>query len=276
MSFSWNPVSLRVRIVSANREYCRPEWRWVHPGGKIAWFNLWLVAQGRGTMKLADDEMSLCAGDCLLLRLWRPNDGTHDPKHPLVVPYVVFELLDRRGRPLENPPDASLPALHRRVDPMGFFAILLQRCIDAHQAGDDSAAAAWLRSGLMELARQDALPTSASPQHEQMTRIETLCEDIRRDPAKAPRGEELAEKLGYSVDHFIRLFRKFKGVTPGEFIIQSRLQTACQMLRFSSLSITQIAGQLGYGDIYAFSKQFRQRMGTCPSAFRHNQTPYSE
>ena len=155
---------------------------------------------------------------------------------------------------------------------MDFFASQLQRCIDAHQAGDAPAAVAWLRACLLELARQDALPAPQSPQREQISRLDNICEEIRRDPANAPRGEELAEQFGYSVDHFIRLFRKFKGVTPGEFILQARVQAAGQMLRFSRLSVTQIAEQLGYSDIYAFSKQFHQRMGLTPSAFRKGAT----
>jgi len=161
-----------------------------------------------------------------------------------------------------------LPPLHRRIDPLGFFATLLQRCIDAHQAGNAPAAIAWLRASLMELERQDALPAPESFQHEQMSRIETICEAIRRDPAATPRCEELASQAGYSIDHFIRLFKSFQGVTPGEFILQTRLQAAGQMLRFSRLSVTRIAEQLGYSDIYAFSKQFHQRMGLTPSAFR--------
>lgn len=272
MNFSWNPVSLPLRIVSADKEYCRPAWHWVHNGGQTARFNLWLVAQGRGTMKFDDGEFPLCAGDCLLLRQWQPNDASHDPQNTLVVPYVVFDLLDRRGRPAGIPPSSPLPPLHRRMEPLGFFASLLQRCIDAHQAGDAPAAAAWLRACLMELARQDALPDPTHPQHEQRIQIDTICEEIRRDPAGCPRGEELAERLGYSVDHFIRLFKKFKGVTPGEFILQSRLQAATQMLQHSRLSITRIAEQLGYGDIYAFSKQFHQRMGMSPTDFRNGAT----
>lgn len=268
MNFSWNPLAFPLRIVSADKEYCRPEWHWVHGGGRSARFNLWLVTRGRGTMKFADGEMPLRSGDCLLLRQWLPNDATHDPNHPLVVPYVVFELLDRRGWAARIPPLSRLPPLHRRIDPPGFFAELLQRCIDAHQAGQTAEAVFWLRASLRELARQDSLPPPTSSHREQMNRIEKLCEEIRLDPARRLRVERLAARMGYSVDHFIRLFRKFKGVTPGEFLVQSRLQAAVQMLRYTSLPVSEIAGQLGYGDVYAFSHQFRQRIGQSPTAYR--------
>ncbi len=57
-------------------------------------------------------------------------------------------------------------------------------------------------------------------------------------------------------------------MTPGEFVIASRMEHACRLLRFSTQSIGSIAETLGYRDVYFFSKQFRARMGVPPTSYR--------
>lgn len=264
---AWNTIPME--ITRFGRAFCNPTWHWKHSGNTKMMFNLWLVVEGRGTMRVDGREYSLCSGDCFFFRQWRPNEGIGDPEHPLVIPYVQFYCLDRRGRPFPPPDDESpLPPVYRKILHLDFFDALLQRSIDAQHAGDHSASVQWLRTAVLEMIRQDELPVQTNMQREQLAMVDQMAQDIQRSPAEFGSVDSLAARAGYSKDHFIRLFQKYKKVTPGEFIIQSRMQAAVQMLRFSPLSITQIAEELGYGDIYAFSKQFRQRMGTSPSDVR--------
>ena len=79
----------------------------------------------------------------------------------------------------------------------------------------------------------------------------------------------LARAVHYSPVHFGRLFRRFVGETPSAFLIRARMDAAKSLLRGSSASITQIAEYLGYGDVYFFSKQFREKVGSPPSEYRH-------
>ena len=83
----------------------------------------------------------------------------------------------------------------------------------------------------------------------------------------------MARQASMSMDHFIRVFRRHAGVTPREFVIESRITAARGLLQLSSLGISQIASQLGYVDVYAFSKQFKARTGQPPSSFRSPPTP---
>ncbi|MBN1553788.1 MAG: AraC family transcriptional regulator [Phycisphaerae bacterium] len=264
---AWNEIP--IRITQLGRAYCNPTWHWVHQGEPHMLLNLWLVVEGRGIMRTGGREYALRSGDCFFHRQWEPNEGINDPKHLLVIPYVQFYCLDRKGRPLPPPKsNVSLPPVHRKILHLDFFDTLLQRSIDAQHAGDAVASTHWLRTAILEMIRQDELPARTDMQREQLAMVEQLANDIQRNPAEFGNVESLAARAGYSKDHFIRLFRKYKNVTPGEYIIQSRIQAAVQMLRFTTLSVTQIAERLGYGDIYAFSKQFRQRTGQSPMSYR--------
>jgi len=54
------------------------------------------------------------------------------------------------------------------------------------------------------------------------------------------------------------------------FVIQTRLELARQLILESGLSLMDIADELGYQDLYFFSRQFKQRYGQPPSTYRNN------
>lgn len=85
---------------------------------------------------------------------------------------------------------------------------------------------------------------------------------------------DLAEcsKITYlSISQTIRNFRAAYGVTPYEYLNQRRISTAKLLLTNSTMSIEEIAVQVGFPDRNYFSKYFKRKVGKSPSQFR--QTP---
>lgn len=62
-------------------------------------------------------------------------------------------------------------------------------------------------------------------------------------------------------------FKEFK-MTPKEYINSLKIEQAKELLKNEKYSIGKVASQLGYGDIYHFSKTFKAKTGYAPSAFR--------
>ena len=114
------------------------------------------------------------------------------------------------------------------------------------------------------------MPTLDGTSDAQREAIARVCAEIARQPGRPYPLPSLAKELHCSADHFARLFRRFQGVTPGEYIIRCRVEAAKTMLRGSSLPVTRLAELLGYRDVYYFSKQFRQRTGQTPTQFRRD------
>ncbi len=79
---------------------------------------------------------------------------------------------------------------------------------------------------------------------------------------------ELAATAGLSVTHFSRAFRDAAGKPPHAFLIDLRLQKACELLEHSKLSITQIAFECGFEQSQYFATLFRRKLGCSPSAWR--------
>ena len=76
------------------------------------------------------------------------------------------------------------------------------------------------------------------------------------------------KELAYSQAYMVRLFKEHMGVTPHEYVLRRRLETAQLLLKHSTLSIKEIAERLVFSDQYHFSNYFRKRLGMSPSQYR--------
>jgi AraC-like DNA-binding protein len=79
---------------------------------------------------------------------------------------------------------------------------------------------------------------------------------------------ELAADAGLSAHHFCRAFRQSTGLPPHAYLIQRRLDRACDLLRSSNMSITEIALMCGYSSGSHLSASFQKEIGVSPKMFR--------
>ncbi len=77
-----------------------------------------------------------------------------------------------------------------------------------------------------------------------------------------------ASQAGISPFHFLRLFSKVLGVTPHQYLVRSRLRQAARRLTDEDSAITDIAYDVGFGDLSNFVRTFHRAAGVSPSAFR--------
>ncbi len=80
--------------------------------------------------------------------------------------------------------------------------------------------------------------------------------------------QELAKLSGLSESSFRRLFHETYGVSPKQYLQQSRLTEAKWLLRSSNKSIQTISEQIGFLSIHAFSSWFQKIEGTSPNEWR--------
>ena len=81
---------------------------------------------------------------------------------------------------------------------------------------------------------------------------------------------KLAELCCISEKYFRTLFKRRYNVTPTQYIINLRLNTATKLLHIGGFTIAEIASMVGISDVYYFSKLFKKHFGVSPSKFRHN------
>jgi len=254
-------LSLRVEI--AVREPCTPAWRWDHeptewrlrPSALI-----WLVTGGAATLRSSFGEYRVRRGDFFIMP-WVGFEyhGRHDPETPLEVTWLLFRVVDDQGRTVTIRGIGDIP-FHTALTDVAFAERLMDRVLESTEAMQER----WLYVLLDEVRRQSAARAASATECE----IRELGRQIQANPGRYRGLEDMRVPCSYSKDHLIRLFRRYHGVTPGEFLIRARTDTARGLLAVSSLSIKQIASQLKYADAFAFSRQFKARVGLSPSAFR--------
>ncbi len=120
------------------------------------------------------------------------------------------------------------------------------------------------------LTQQLFLPTSQSPHHAQLETARAL---IRQHASAPEKLEVILKDIAISYPCLRNLFKKTYGISLGNYRIKVRTEQACALLETSSKSIQEIADLLGYADAFAFSKQFKQRIGVAPKLFRGRQRP---
>ncbi|HEX3047447.1 MAG TPA: AraC family transcriptional regulator, partial [Bacillota bacterium] len=77
--------------------------------------------------------------------------------------------------------------------------------------------------------------------------------------------ENLALQFGTNPNLFMKTFKKVMGVTPFEYIIESRLTQARMLLTTTTLSIEEVASSCGFEDISYFYRLFKQRFEITPA-----------
>ncbi len=80
--------------------------------------------------------------------------------------------------------------------------------------------------------------------------------------------ELLADACGISSVHLRRLFMKQFGMSPIKYISKQKTERAKELLRYDSLSITDISETLGFSSIYYFCKSFKKETGLTPGEYR--------
>jgi AraC family transcriptional regulator len=77
-----------------------------------------------------------------------------------------------------------------------------------------------------------------------------------------------AAEAGLSPFHFLRVFSRVLGVTPHQYLVRSRLRRAAWLLAADHCSITDVAFDVGFGDLSNFVRTFHRAAGVSPRRFR--------
>ena len=84
----------------------------------------------------------------------------------------------------------------------------------------------------------------------------------------------LANEAALSDFHFHRIFKALKGEAIGGYITRLRLEATARLLRYTALTIEEIAFNIGYETSASLSKTFQKQYGISPIEYRTNKDTY--
>jgi AraC family transcriptional activator of pobA len=94
-------------------------------------------------------------------------------------------------------------------------------------------------------------------------------ETLERDFTKNHEARHYAAELAVTTGTLSRTLTRLTGRTTKQLILDRVLMEAGRLLRFSDLSVKEIAARLGFKDQFAFSHAFKRQRGEAPLEFRN-------
>jgi len=239
---------------------CPPDWCWEITA--LTDFDFWYVSSGTGVISADGEEFLLESGTALILPPGIGIKAAHDPLSPLSVYAVHFNPAD--------PEDLSRISSRSVIIEQPLFLLELFHRLNRETSIDSSMSLVWFEAILAEFQRNILKKEhSGSPYS---CEIRDICSRIRSDPSESWKIADFAEMIPISRDHFIRIFKKETGITPGQYVIEQRLYMAQHLLVESNLSIQRISELCGFDSLPWFSRLFLQKKKVTPGKFRKKYT----
>ena len=80
--------------------------------------------------------------------------------------------------------------------------------------------------------------------------------------------DDIAAEVGMNRSAFCSYFKRCKGMTFSQFVTRYRLNTACELLKHSQKSVSEICYLVGFNDLPHFVRVFTSSIGMPPSKYR--------
>lgn len=122
--------------------------------------------------------------------------------------------------------------------------------------------------GMLALLAQTLLAQTEATSTRQV--ILQAAEHLRKNYQKELSLSDLLENAHMSKSYFLRLFRRYMGTTPYNYLVHFRITQAKELLALTELNVSEIAQQVGFGDASNFSTRFSKAVGQSPLQYRRS------
>jgi AraC-like DNA-binding protein len=160
---------------------------------------------------------------------------------------------------------SSLREIHRLI------ARLVQCYLDRTSYFEVGCKALFLEL-LYHIARQlrdtDSIRSEMVLQKDRTERLSPILEYVERNYADPITLKEAASVAKMSVPQFVRLFKKVAGMSFVSYLTHVRLSRSVRLLKESSLTIAEVAYQVGFSDQSYFDRRFKAAFNQTPRDFR--------
>jgi AraC-like DNA-binding protein len=202
------------------------------------------------------------------------NDEHADDEHADVFLCGAYRFSGDIGRGLLDalPPMLHLPPVEH--DPLHDVIGLLSRELATPEPGQQTVLDRLLDVVLVHAIRTAFRQSARAPRWFQASadpRVGPALRALHHDAAHRWTVSELASLSGLSRAAFARAFQDALGQAPMQYLTDWRMTLARDHLRSGELTLTQVAGRIGYTSPYAFAAAFRRHHGQPPGRWRRDE-----
>jgi len=247
-------------------------------------YDIWIISEGSAyLMEDQATEHLLQRGSVVCLR----PQSTYSVRQEkgaerLSLSFFHFDIFDLADSPVDSLALSEIPTVMECHDPE-FLEAICQRIhrlpLSWQDDGTSADPAVHRHAGVL----LKTLLTDACQQHFSHTQSDAsslnalryrqmlgVMAEIRQNPIRFSSVADIARYCTISPDYVTKLFLRVFNISPRDALIDARMEKAKLFLSGSTLTVSEIGEELGYKNIYFFSRQFRERVGMPPSAYRHS------
>ncbi len=231
-------------------------------------FLFFVVLSGSGTLEYSGNKYNLSVGDCVFINCVKPY--SHRTSDDLwTIKWVHFfgpslvsiysKYAERGGQPVFKPSDLS-----------GFLHLLEE--INIMASSSDyirdmriNELLSRLLTLLMEQSWQPAGTLQLSSKKQDLQQVREYLDNHLTERITL---DDLSVRFFINKYYLSRTFREQFGIPINAYISQQRVTSAKQLLRYSDMTIEQIASQCGVDDPNYFSRMFKKFEGISPAEYR--------
>ncbi|WP_052352921.1 helix-turn-helix transcriptional regulator [Neobacillus dielmonensis] len=237
--------------------------------------SLYWIHEGEGTF-MTNTEHKVQAGMLAYLRPGLEMSMRSEPHAPLRMTMVLFDcaeiVYDAVWKDVTPIGKLKLPFLSRYSSPKAeelgeLFQGIHQNWFPG--VADGAAVSQGQLQILLHKLHQIEQPDWSLTESGALAAFEQIKKHLENGFQENLKIEQLAEEYSISASYLRKLFLKYTGVGPKEYLINLRNEQACRYLTFTEFPIKEIAKLCGYYEEYHFSKMFKQLNGIAPSTYRN-------
>lgn len=229
---------------------------------------LFYTLRGAGLIEQGDDRVLLRAGQALLMDCRKPQryataPGQHCWHHDWVHldgagVAAMAEWLIPEGKltPItltDQKVEEQFKTIFAELE-SGTVDSMLQVSLALHQ--------------LLTLCAQGLLNQEQTESNQQV--IQQAAQTIREKYNQPLSLNDLLRQAHMSRSYFLRLFRRYMGTTPYNYLISTRITQAKALLALTDRSVSEIGREVGFGDASNFSARFSAAVGQSPMQYRRS------
>jgi AraC family transcriptional regulator of arabinose operon len=242
------------------------------PYGTHDWLITYTIT-GLGSYRLAGQTFRCAAGDVMILEPGTVHDyATASADEPWRFYWSHFWPREQWSAWLqiqEVVRGLRMISLDDEIVQMRLIACWERLIVDSHGVTPWQKALALnaLEEILILLAQQEARAGASAYD----SRVESALQYLNQHFHEPVTVETLAATVALSPSRLAHLFKAQIGSSIVATLLDIRLRQAARLLLFTSLTIDEVAQQVGFQSIFYFSRRFKAHYGMSPSAYRQNE-----
>ncbi len=249
-------------VVCGGRERCLPDYEVARDG--FRYYSMEFVVEGRGRVILGGRSFTLGPGVCFGYGPGIAHRIITDRAAPMTKYFVDFAGRDAAVF-FKNMVCARRPV--QVSDPSRVRDVYEDLGRSAREGAAHTAEACTLLLRLLAL-RVGDLGISGRTFHGRALETFQRCRteiDARFDSLATLR--DMAKACHVAPEHLCRLFRRFGGTTPYQYLVRRKMDRAADLLQHTPLLVKEVASLTGSSDAFHFSRSFKRVHGITPQRF---------